>query len=117
MSDQPARMTKAEWLAEAERRFGKDPMKWKFVCPACGFVQSTQDYKDAGAPSSAAAFSCVGRWSGHMKDDAFVTKKGPCNYAGGGLIHLNPIKVVDEDGQEHEVFAFAEPDPEEVPCQ
>jgi hypothetical protein len=102
------RMSRAEWLAEGERRFGKDTMKWKFVCPSCGFVASTEDYKKAGAKPENVAFSCIGRWTGHMNNDAFVTKKGPCNYAGGGLIKLNPITVVMPDGQEHQAFDFAE---------
>ena len=56
------KLTHAEWLAEGKRRFGEDFNKWRFVCPVCGFVQSVQDYKDAGAPQDAVAFSCVGRW-------------------------------------------------------
>ena len=104
---QPTRMTHAEWLAEAERRFGKDSMKWKFVCPSCEHVASTQDYKDAGAKPENVGFSCVGRWL-DKKDAAFEKKGGPCNYAGNGLIHLNPICVVLEGGKETHAFAFAE---------
>ena len=99
-------MTKAEWKAEGERRFGKDIMKWRFVCPSCGHVASLQDWKDAGAPANAAAFSCVGRWLGEAREAFFVadkTKPGPCNYAGGGLIGLNPLEV---DGEHY--FDFAE---------
>lgn len=116
-------MTHQEWLAEAERRFGPDPMKWKFVCPVCKHVQSVQDYKDAGAPSTAAGFSCVGRWSGAKRDalglnpDAVKRGElppaegpGPCNYAGGGLFQLNPVEVVLDDGIVTRAFAFAEPD-------
>src|SRR3990170_6467323 len=90
--------TRQEWLDEATRRFGPDPMKWKFVCPSCGFVASTQDYKNAGAESGNVAVSCVGRWDGQLKTPMF-TKPGPCNYAGFGLIHLNPVTVMDEKGQ------------------
>ena len=122
--DQPERVAYDDWIAEAVRRFGKDHMKWKFVCPTCEYPQTIQDYKDAGAPSEAAAFSCVGRWDGHMDNDAFASKgKGPCNYAGGGLIGLNPITVVYEDGKEKQAFAFADADPEITltketpPCQ
>lgn len=102
-------MTHAEWIAEAEKRFGKDPLKWKFVCPSCGHVASVEDWKAAGAPSTAAAFSCVGRWLKVAKD-AFTNKgKGPCNYAGGGLFRINPVVVMFPDGTEHQAFAFAEP--------
>jgi hypothetical protein len=101
------RMSYADWLAEAERRFGKNSMKWKFICPACGFVASTEDYKRAGAKPENVGFSCIGRWTGHIETD-MGTKPGPCNYAGGGLIGLNPITVVMPDGKEHDVFDFAE---------
>jgi hypothetical protein len=94
-------MTEAEWNAEGERLFGPDQLKWKFVCPACGHIASVQDWKDAGAKSEAAAFSCVGRWLAWCRD-AFESGPGPCNYAGGGLFRLNPVHV-----GEHQVFAFA----------
>lgn len=97
-----------EWHAEAEKRFGKDPMNWKFACPSCGHIQSVSDYKAAGAPSSACAFSCVGRWLPKEQIGEGFGKKGPCNYAGGGLIHLNPIRVLRPDGGTTEAFDFAE---------
>lgn len=103
------RLTLEEWNAEGGRRFGKDQMKWCFICPSCGYVATPEDYKGAGASSNAVAFSCVGRWSGAMDKDAFATKKGhgPCNYAGGGLIGINPVTVVHPDGKEHQIFEFA----------
>lgn len=95
-------MTLEEWQAEGSRRFGPDPMKWKFVCPSCGHVASVQDWRDAGAGESAVAFSCVGRW---LKGAGEIGgKKRPCNYAGGGLFKLNPVKIDDREN----VFAFAE---------
>lgn len=99
----PVPMTVDEWRAEALRLFGPDEMKWRFKCPACGHEASVQDWKDAGASSKQVAFSCVGR---HMEDprDAFSRGPGPCNYAGGGLFGLNPMKV---DGQS--LFAFGAP--------
>jgi hypothetical protein len=114
-------MTHTEWLAEAKRRFGDDPMAWKFVCPSCGHVASVKDWKDAGAPEGAVAFSCVGRYIGDDVDDkiardkAFRNSGGPCNYAGGGLFRLNPVAVDFEEGKEPmQVFAFADvPDDKE----
>jgi hypothetical protein len=99
-------MTHAEWLAEAERRFGPDPLEWQFVCPSCGHVAKVRDWKEAGASEGAVAFSCVGRW---LPDphEAFQKGKGPCNYAGGGLFAINPVQV-EKDGIKHYVFAFAE---------
>jgi hypothetical protein len=103
-------ITKAQWKAEAEELFGEDAMRWKFVCPSCGYVASIQDWKDAGAERAAIAFSCVGRWQGSERQ--MGEEGGPCNYAGGGLIRLNPVIVcvLDVDGnvvEEHQVFEFA----------
>lgn len=103
--------TLEEWKAEAVRRFGTDPMSWKFVCPSCGHVASVKDWRDLGASEGEVAFSCVGR---HVESASAAFKKdgGPCNYAGGGLFRLNPVKVVFEDDPQHprETFDFAEAD-------
>lgn len=98
-------MTKSEWEAEGRRRFGDDVMGWRFVCPSCGHVASVQDWKDAGAAQGEVAFSCVGR---HLPDAGHLgTARPPCNYAGGGLFRLNPVTIIEDDGGEHRVFAFA----------
>ena len=55
-------MNKQEWLILGQTLFGQDMMQWKFKCPCCGYIATTEDYKKADAPSSAVAFSCVGRW-------------------------------------------------------
>ncbi|MCC5670331.1 hypothetical protein LC653_42755 [Nostoc sp. CHAB 5784] len=88
-------MNKEQWLTLGETLFGQDKMQWIFLCPCCGHIASVQDYKKAGAPSSAAGFSCVGRWMPVCKDafDDKDKRKIPCNYAGGGLINLNPVDV------------------------
>jgi hypothetical protein len=99
-------MTRDEWLAEAERRFGKDTLAWKFKCPVCKVVTSVKEWKDAGAPEGAVAFSCVGRFMPDAKS-GFDGKAQPCDYAGGGLFRLNPVKV-DDNGAVHEVFEFAD---------
>lgn len=100
------KMTEQEWRDEGVRRFGTDPMQWKFVCPSCGHVATPQDWKDAGAGPGEVAFSCVGR---HMENAKQMSQKpGPCNYAGGGLIGLNPVLIKWDNGKETRVFAFAE---------
>lgn len=98
------KMTHAEWLAEAERRFGADQEGWRFVCPVCKHVTSVADWREAGATEGAIAFSCVGRWLPRARKAFEGQGPGPCNYAGGGLFPLNPVDV---DGLT--VFAFAEP--------
>ncbi len=101
-------ITRAEWIAEGTRRFGEAALAWRFVCPSCGHVATPKDWRDAKAPEGAVAFSCVGRYLSANGDNAFKRKGGPCNYAGGGLFKLNPVTVTDEEGKEHQVFAFAE---------
>lgn len=87
-------MTSSDYFKEAERRFGKVQDNWKFVCPCCKHIASILDCKNAGMPSSAIGFSCIGRWLG-AKREAFGEGEGPCNYAGGGLFRLNPIHLSD----------------------
>lgn len=102
------RYTHEEWQAEARRRFGDDPLQWRFVCPSCGHVASVQDWKDAGAQEGHVAFSCVGRWLPNPKQ--MGERPGPCNYAGGGLFRLNPVEVVMPGGKVRQAFAFADCD-------
>jgi len=103
MPEKKLEFTQEEWLKEGERLFGKNMMLWKFICPSCHRVISVQEYKDAGAPTGAIGFSCIGRYDGHGDVDAFGGEGKGCNYAGGGLICINPIKVGDINA-----FAFAE---------
>lgn len=101
-------LTLDEWRAMGVSLFGEDIMKWLFVCPSCGHIASVQDWKDADAPESAVAFSCVGRRAESKPDAAFQRSGGPCNYAGGGLIRLNPQPI---EGRSN-VFAFAQGSPD-----
>jgi len=111
MSPADQTCTHEEWVAEAIERFGADPLNWAFVCPVCGTVQTVQEYKAAGAPSTAAGFSCIGRWLEDSREAFEVGgvdgEGGPCNYAGGGLFHLNPVHVTMPDGEIVQAFAFA----------
>ena len=102
------KLTYTEWRSEGERRFGADHMGWRFRCPSCQAVVTPADYKAAGAPDSAVAFSCVGRWMPEAQARIGESGKGFCNYAGGGLFKLNPVTVTDPEGREHQVFEFAE---------
>lgn len=105
--------TQADWLAEAERLFGPEALDWRFECPACHYIAPLREWKDAGAPAEAYAYSCVGRWLPQRRD-AFEGGPGPCNYAGGGLIGLNPVRVMKADGARIDAFAFA-PEPVALP--
>ena len=122
---QPPPMTRDEWLAEAMKRFGKDPRKWRFVCPVCKTVQSIEDFLeqtelDKERILDVIGFSCIGRWAkGGCEHQGLSTEpveKGAdskpamgCDYAGGGLFRLNPVKV-EWEGEVHGRFAFAEDD-------
>lgn len=105
--------TIAAWQAEARRRFGDDPLKWRFVCPVCKHEASVADWKAAGATEGEVAFSCVGRRIPGSKE-AFANdeKPGPCTYTGGGLFKLNPVRIGDRP--QTTLFNFA-PDPRKAP--
>ena len=102
-------ITLEEWMTEGTKLFGKDMMKWKFVCPVCGNVQSAEDfrqYKDGGATPDSARQECIGRYANTGRD-AFTEKgKGPCNYAAYGLFRLSPVRVKHE-GEVQQCFGFA----------
>lgn len=98
-----------EWRKEGRRRFGDDMMKWKFVCPACGHIATPEDWRKAGNKDGGMiAFSCIGRLMADPKkafDGGNQKKCGPCDYAGGGLFGLNPVKI---EGRKDNIFDFAE---------
>lgn len=97
------RITHAEFVAEAQARFGEDSKQWRFVCPRCGHECPVQAWKDVGAPAGAVAFSCIGRYTGinRPKDG------GPCDWTLGGLFRIHRLVVVLEDGTEQPAFELA----------
>jgi hypothetical protein len=108
MSIEITEMTVAEWLAEGERRFGANPIDWRFVCPVCGNVASGHDFKAAGATDpDVMRCECIGRYTGGRT----LGEKGPgpCDYAGYGLFRLSPVRVTTPDGKVVHSFAFGDP--------
>ena len=99
-------MTLDEWRARGAELFGEDALQWKFICPSCKTVIAVHEWQAAGAPQNAVAFSCVGRWLPKSKEAFFGGGEGPCNYAGGGLIGINPVKI---EGRAENVFDFSTP--------
>lgn len=95
-----------DWTAEAKRRFGDDPMGWRFKCPNCGHVASVKDWKDAGAPEGSVAFSCVGRWTGGEGTIFQNPAVQPCNYTNGGLFNIAPVGVLWEDTSGKEIVRY-----------
>jgi hypothetical protein len=101
-------VTEAAWRAEGAALFGADTSAWRFVCPSCGFVASVKDWRDAGARDGEIAFSCIGRHKGADGTRTFKREGGPCDYAGGGLFLLNPVRVT-HDGGHVDLFEFERP--------
>lgn len=96
-----------EWQAEGTALFGDNVLRWRFVCPSCGHIQTIGDfrqYKDQGATPDSARQVCIGRFDGHM-DVPMSSGASPCNYAAYGLLHLCPIIVLHE-GKELQCFDF-----------
>lgn len=111
------KMTQAEFHDEAKRRFGDNPRDWKFVCPACGTVQSVQELTDAlvaaGKPPEDVelyiAFSCIGRFTG-QRDEGIAAHgcgekwdKG-CNWTLGGFFQIHTLEVTMPGGKNRPTF-------------
>lgn len=99
-----------EWLEEGIDLFGSDVKTWRFVCPVCGHVQTIQDFLDKtnldkDTIGTVIGFSCIGRWIEGSRESLTGEGKGPCDYAGGGLMRLNPIHV-ERDGKTQQAFDF-----------
>lgn len=103
-------LTQEQWLAEATKRYGSLGRDFRFRCPACGHVQSGDDFLALGMTpelvTKRLGFSCIGRWMPECRE-AFAKGPGPCNYAGGGLIRIGPV-LVSLDGKVLHVFDFAD---------
>ena len=104
MTTVAAEMTWSEFMAEGKKRFGENRDEWRFVCIACGHVQSIGDFmrRHPGEKREDVAnwifLSCEGR-----RD-----KSVGCNWALGGLLHLQERMLV-ETGTETDkcpVFLF-----------
>jgi len=99
-----------EWLAEARRRFGSTPGRWRFRCASCGDVCTPQDWQTAGEDGNRAMFECLGR-AGTDTEVRTRAEKGECTYASFGLIRLSDcVVVLGEDGTGQMVMPFAEPE-------
>ena len=103
------RLTFAEWKTAALERYPDG--NFAFVCASCKHRQTVKECQAAGVPEGSIGFSCIGRWNRSDKPAASAFGRpgqGPCNYAGGGLIGLNPIHVTFPDRKEGDFFDFAE---------
>lgn len=107
--DNSITLSHEQWLAEAERRYGKSLRLIRFVCPSCGYLQSGIDFLDLGCTPEEAArvvgFSCIGRKL-RVCQGAFTGGPGPCNYAGGGLFRIAPVRVLIDGPEQEEIMVF-----------
>lgn len=106
------KLTHAEWVAAAKERYATSD-DVAFVCPVCKHRQTYREVRalcvDDQRASQFAGFSCIGRLlPREQTSDAFSSQPGPCSYAGGGLLRINPIAVVFDDGRESRFFDFAD---------
>lgn len=102
--------TLQEWHEEGKKLFGEDFKQWKFKCPACGHVQTIQDFLDVEADGNSAYQECIGRHTG--KGSAVKGDTSGCNWAAYGLFRTlgNGRMVITPEGKKIEVFNFSEED-------
>ena len=106
-----------EWIAAGRTLFGDDMLQWRFECPVCKHVATSEDfrsYQEIGATPDSATQECLGRY---LPKEQRATQLGlegstkqPCDYAGYGLFRLSPVIVVMPDGERRHSFAFAAED-------
>ncbi|PGL82609.1 hypothetical protein CN931_14490 [Bacillus sp. AFS054943] len=93
-----------EWRFDAVALFGDKVWYWKFVCPACGNVQSAADFIKLGktteeiSESSMVYQDCIGRH----------TAEHNCDWAAYGFLGTlgKGRLVITPEGKEIEVFDF-----------
>jgi len=84
----------SQWKLEGERRFGDDRNRWRFICPACGEVQTRADFLCLGMNQrqvdQITSYSCIRRW----RDQS-------CKHIGG------PVNLLISPGEIRHTFDFA----------
>lgn len=94
-----------QWYAEGVKLFGNNVREWRFVCPMCERITAVKEWNKFGDRGDGmAGFSCIGRLFPKTQS-AFNTGSAElirnnaigCDYAGGGLFCMSPVKVIDKD--------------------
>ena len=96
--------TLKQWQEEAERRFGKGALDWKFKCPVCGNVQTMRMFKEKGVDPNKAYYNCASRYGFGGRSD--------CKWTMGGLLSIGGVYVIDDSYNPRHVFEFAGEDKE-----
>ncbi len=108
----------SEFVAEATKRFGPKARNWQFVCPACGTLQTPQQFLDAGVSEdkvrTVMGFSCIGRYTGQGDAGIAAKSKGlpwdrGCNWTLGGLLRIHTLALILDDGSHSPIFELAPP--------
>jgi len=113
-------LTQAELIAEATERFGSDPLKWAFTCPACGDTANGNDFRAALAEhprtnlrtkepviaSDIVGQECIGRTLGALNKGRGKYKGRGCNWAAYGLF-AGPWKITLPNGRATHSFPLA----------
>lgn len=92
-------LTFNDWVAEGEKRFGKEKLDWKFVCPNCGHVQTMRDFQNADIDPQRAYQVCASRYN--------IGGKSTCKWSAGGLFCKEGQWVISQDYTPVLIFSFA----------
>lgn len=112
MADEWIRLSLEEWQQQGRELFGPDVNDWKYVCPACGHVQTRQDWLDLGMNDrqvdERVGFSCIGRWLNPLGcATGFEPSTGTgCDYAGGLVPNISPITIIIAENDERPTFGW-----------
>lgn len=109
MSTRTRTLTQQQLLAEARDRFGKDPLDWAFLCPACGDVATGRDFRAALAEHPRNARGEQVTVSGLLGQECIgrTDKARGCDWAASGLI-AGPWTVELPHGRVRRSFPLAE---------
>ena len=112
MADDWIELTLEEWQAQGVQLFGRDVNKWRFVCPACGHIQTRQDWLNLGMRpqqvDERVGFTCIGRWLDpfNMAKDFEPSGGSGCNYVGDREPNISPFTVIISPGEERPTFGW-----------
>lgn len=103
--------TQDELVAALTERFGEDPTTWAFICPRCGDIARSGDFKAAMDKSGVEGFGsdrlgqeCIGRLLGALSKDGQASRG--CDWAAYGLFS-GPEYVILPNGKEVASFPIA----------
>lgn len=112
-------MNIAEWHAEGVRLWGSDVNRWLFTCPACGHIQSRQDFLDLGLPVLQVdwylGYTCIGHFRQTSPklpiSEVFEMDQGyGCKYQGGLEPNVSPVLLETGPNEVRPTFGF-------TPCE